>query len=192
MPIHSNVMNGPSTAARARKAHSAPGLAPDPSAVTTPQEYIRELRRLKAWSGEPSLRDLQRLTGLPRSTVAEALDFRRNRLPPLDRVLSIVMALATSEVVVADWEDAWKRIQMQKCLAPEPDPRPNHEPESPDGAPPHPGYNVRQRPGTQPRVLFAAALTCAVAVLIAASRPNLRCTCRLRMWRRDCSVHRLG
>lgn len=94
----------------------APTRAPDPAAATTPQEFVQQLRLLKAWSGEPSFRQLERTTGLPRSTLAQALDSRQDRLPPLDRIVAIVRALGTPAGTAQLWVDAWKKIQMLRCL----------------------------------------------------------------------------
>jgi DNA-binding CsgD family transcriptional regulator/lambda repressor-like predicted transcriptional regulator len=96
--------------------------APDPTAATTPSEFIRQLRLLKAWSGEPSLRQLERQTGLPRSTLAQALDARHNRLPPLERVVTIVLACGIPAGTAECWKDSWRKIRMLHCLPPDPSP----------------------------------------------------------------------
>ncbi|MDH6576172.1 hypothetical protein [Kitasatospora sp. MAP5-34] len=88
--------------------------APEPTDAATAQEFVLRLRALKSWSGDPSLRELQRLTGLPRSTIADALDPRRTRLPPLNRVLTIVLACGVPAGAAEEWETAWKRIQMRQ------------------------------------------------------------------------------
>ncbi|MFE6053202.1 response regulator transcription factor [Kitasatospora sp. NPDC056446] len=89
---------------------------PDPATATTPAEFVTQLRLLKAWAGEPSLRRLERRTGLPRSTLARSLDVRHNRLPPLERVVTIVRACGVPAVVADHWADHWRRIQMLACL----------------------------------------------------------------------------
>ncbi len=89
--------------------------APDPAAATTPAEFVTKLRLLKAWSGEPSLRRLEKQTGLPRSTLAQALDSRRNRLPPLERVVTIVLACGVPAGTADYWADSWRRIQILHC-----------------------------------------------------------------------------
>ncbi|MEV4561487.1 helix-turn-helix transcriptional regulator [Kitasatospora sp. NPDC049285] len=96
-----------------------PSTPPDPSAATTPGEFVQHLRQLKAWSGEPSLRRLEKTTGLPRSTLAQALDTRRDSLPPLERVTAIVSACGVPQRTVDLWKDAWRRIRMQHCLVPD-------------------------------------------------------------------------
>ncbi|MBD0669768.1 response regulator transcription factor [Streptomyces sp. CBMA156] len=90
--------------------------APDPATATTPAEFVRQLRLLKAWVGEPSLRRLERRTGLPRSTLARSLDVRHNRLPPLERVITIVRACGVPAAAADHWADHWRRIQMLACL----------------------------------------------------------------------------
>ncbi|MEZ0069274.1 DNA-binding CsgD family transcriptional regulator/lambda repressor-like predicted transcriptional regulator [Streptacidiphilus sp. MAP12-20] len=94
-----------------------PGI-PDPAAATTPAEFVTQLRLLKAWSGEPSLRQLERRTGLPRSTLAETLDPRHNRLPPLERVVAIVRACGAPASVAQHWADNWRKVRMLHCLPP--------------------------------------------------------------------------
>ncbi|GAA2151022.1 hypothetical protein GCM10009760_46010 [Kitasatospora kazusensis] len=159
---------------------------PDPAGATTAQELVHRLRLLKSWSGDLSLRELQRRSGLPRSTIADALDPRRTRLPPLGRVLAIVEACGASKGAVEEWEAAWRRIQLRPPLAadlppgdpvlPEPGSEPEDELEDgPEDEPGDgPGNEVEDGPGSGPRsggrvrgrrrpVLFlvAAALTAA-------------------------------
>lgn len=100
--------------------------APDPSTAVTPTEFIAQLRRLKAWSGEPSLRQLERRTGLPRSTLALALSPQHNRLPPLERVVALVRACGAPQTTTQQWVDSWRRIRMLHCM-PSPEPtQPTH------------------------------------------------------------------
>jgi transcriptional regulator with XRE-family HTH domain len=89
---------------------------PDPASATTPVELVRQLRLLKAWAGEPSLRDLERRTGLPRSTLSQTLDTRRTTLPPLERVTAVVRACGLPPAAAERWRVAWKRVRMQHCV----------------------------------------------------------------------------
>jgi hypothetical protein len=67
--------NGPDQNARDRAGPGEP---------TTTAEFVEALRDLKAVSGL-SLRELQRCSGLPRTTIAHALNPERSVLPPWDR-----------------------------------------------------------------------------------------------------------
>ncbi|WP_441249748.1 hypothetical protein [Kitasatospora sp. McL0602] len=96
--------------------------APDPAVVRTPQEFVQQLRELKAHCGEPSLRELQRRSGLPRSTLADTFDPRRTRLPPLDRITTIVAALGLPAEEVDAWSAAWRSLQGRLVQRTEPEP----------------------------------------------------------------------
>lgn len=85
-------------------------------------EFIGELRALKVVEGL-SLRELQRRTGLPRSTIAHALRTDRPVLPPWDRVAGLLRAMGVGEAELPGWKADWTRLR----LAPEdgrPEPRP--------------------------------------------------------------------
>ncbi|WP_280664604.1 MULTISPECIES: helix-turn-helix domain-containing protein [unclassified Kitasatospora] len=98
---------------------------PEPGGATTPQELVRRLRAFKAWSGNPSLRELERRTGLPRSTVSGDLSPQRSRLPPLQRVLTLATAFGASAEELARWRSAWQCIQMRQQSAEPPVPAPH-------------------------------------------------------------------
>jgi hypothetical protein len=53
----------------------------DPSDVRDAAGFVQALRALKVWAGNPSFNDLERRSGLPRSTLADALNPRRRQLP---------------------------------------------------------------------------------------------------------------
>ncbi|MFB7666330.1 helix-turn-helix domain-containing protein [Kitasatospora sp. NPDC056138] len=120
-----------------RLSQQLPATMPDPDGATTPQEFVRRLQAFKAWSGSPSLRELERRTGLPRSTLSGDLSHQRSRLPPLERVLALVTAFGASAEELARWQSAWQRIQMRQQSAEPPVPasRPTVEPPTPDVAP---------------------------------------------------------
>ncbi|MFE0464550.1 tetratricopeptide repeat protein [Kitasatospora sp. NPDC058965] len=82
-----------------------------PEAATTPVELLAELRLLRAWAGDPSLRDLQRTTGVARSTLAYALDPQRSTLPRLELVLAVVRACGASGPEVEAWRRAWRGLR---------------------------------------------------------------------------------
>ncbi|TWE18233.1 hypothetical protein FB465_3284 [Kitasatospora atroaurantiaca] len=84
---------------------------PEPSAFRTAEEFLQGLRLLRVDAGDPSLRDLARATGIPRSTLALLFDARRSRLPRLDRCAAVLRALGVAPPQVRQWAEAWKRIQ---------------------------------------------------------------------------------
>jgi tetratricopeptide (TPR) repeat protein len=104
---------------------------PDPAAARTPEEFVACLRELRTWTGQPSLRRLQRLGGqvesvggdevdaLPASTVSHVLTGKG--LPALPRMAfvdSFVTACLTAcdmpddEVAsrLARWRAAWRAL----------------------------------------------------------------------------------
>lgn len=72
-------------------------------------EFLASVRDLKAVSGL-SLRDLQRRTGLPRSTIASALRRDRTSLPPWDRTRALLLACGVPECDLGAWKQQWTRI----------------------------------------------------------------------------------
>lgn len=89
---------------------------PSPEQVETVADYVLALRARRAWGGSPSLRDLQRRTGLARSTIADALDHRRKRLPALELVVSVLKALDVTPAELECWTQSWRRIQTAAPL----------------------------------------------------------------------------
>ncbi|MER7580649.1 tetratricopeptide repeat protein [Kitasatospora sp. NPDC097691] len=72
--------------------------------------YIRELRALKVRAGQPSLQALQRRSGVARSTLSDALDPRRRRLPRLEVCLALVRACGVAPAEEARWRERWQQI----------------------------------------------------------------------------------
>lgn len=84
---------------------------PDPSAARDAAEFIRELRRLKGWVGNPSFQHLSRRSGQPTSTLADATNSQRVGLPRLEIVRAFVHACGLRDAEAAAWENAWRDIQ---------------------------------------------------------------------------------
>lgn len=80
-----------------------------PSPVTVP-EFARRLRLLRVWAGNPSFERLSRLSGVPRSTLADALSGCRARPPRLDVLRRFVRACGLDDEGVAGWEAAWRAL----------------------------------------------------------------------------------
>ncbi|MER7468325.1 helix-turn-helix transcriptional regulator [Streptomyces sp. NPDC097981] len=87
------------------------GPGPGPQALHTVGEFIEALRALKALEGL-SLRELQRRTGLPRTTIAHALQTQRPTLPPWDRALVLLQACGVPEAELQQWREAWTRLRL--------------------------------------------------------------------------------
>ena len=86
---------------------------PDPAAASTAADFACQLRLLKVWAGDPSLRDLSRMTGQPRSTISDALNPDRSRFPALDLVRILVQAFGGGEDLPR-WEQAWRDIKASR------------------------------------------------------------------------------
>ncbi|MGP9016881.1 helix-turn-helix domain-containing protein [Streptomyces sp. BR1] len=84
---------------------------PDPGALTTVGEFVQALRVIKVVESL-SLRELQRRSGLPRTTIAHALNGERPSLPPWDRVLALLRAFGVAEGELGRWKDTWTRIRL--------------------------------------------------------------------------------
>ncbi|MFD7540238.1 helix-turn-helix domain-containing protein [Streptomyces sp. NPDC059819] len=84
---------------------------PGPGVLTSPADFVRALRQLKAVSGL-SLHELQLRTGIPRSTIAHALKEERGVLPPWDRVLALLRACDIPDTLLPQWKSAWARITL--------------------------------------------------------------------------------
>jgi tetratricopeptide (TPR) repeat protein len=75
--------------------------------------FVQALRLLKIWAGDPSFDQLSKRSGLPRSTLADALRVRP-KLPSLEVVRGFVTACRVSDA--ADWIDAWRRLQSEAVV----------------------------------------------------------------------------
>ncbi|MDQ7908250.1 tetratricopeptide repeat protein [Phytohabitans sp. ZYX-F-186] len=80
--------------------------------MASPAAFVALLRMMKAWAGNPSFDRLARLSGVPRSTLADALSRRRSGLPALDVVRRLVAACGADAEGVRGWEAAWLRLQQ--------------------------------------------------------------------------------
>ncbi|SEM44256.1 ATP-binding protein [Streptacidiphilus jiangxiensis] len=76
--------------------------------------YIHDLRALKVRVGSPSLQELQRRSGVARSTLSDALNPRRPELPRLEVCLAFVRACGASAAEVARWRARWELIAQAR------------------------------------------------------------------------------
>jgi tetratricopeptide (TPR) repeat protein len=106
-------------------------LPDDPHDVA---DFVRALRALKLWAGDPSLEVLRRRTRVATSTLSDAFNPQRRRMPSLDLVRVIVRACGADPAQVAGWERAWRQLRERTDIAaatesaPLPHPVPRPEP----------------------------------------------------------------
>ena len=105
---------------------------PDPGLVGTVPEYVRELRRLKIWAGNPSLDQLRKLTGFPRSTLSDALNPKRSTLPAIELVRELVVACGCTEGETSKWLDGWRRVAAAQGVRDDPSPESDQRSSKPD------------------------------------------------------------
>lgn len=94
-------------------------VGPDPRAAGTIEEFVAQLRELRAWAGDPTLRELEKRAGgagrLPRSSVSDML-CRTDRLPKFDLVTEFVKACGAGNALPA-WIAAWHRLKRAQIEA---------------------------------------------------------------------------
>lgn len=130
---------------------------PDPETAHSPTAFIARLAELKVWAGNPSYEQLARRSGVPRSTLADALSPRRSRLPTLDLVRRFVAACGVDAEGRRRWEAVWLRLRCADLPRPGPvDARPPVE-ERTVGAP-GPGTRPPDEPTTAGPSLLPAAV----------------------------------
>jgi hypothetical protein len=120
---HPRRLQAPHTMPLARRPLLQP---PRPDADGTTAAYVRQLRALRAWAGQPSHNVITRrarhaLTSqydtwqdLPRSTFYDALNPNRVTLPSLDAVQFIVAALDPQSFDA--WTRAWQAVKVSEVL----------------------------------------------------------------------------
>ncbi len=94
---------------------------PDPSVVNNTETFIQALRDLRIAAGNPSLAVLSRRTGIPRTTLHDALSLKRMTLPTWDLVQKVARACNCAHDEVTQWGEAWRR-----AASPPAAPRPAH------------------------------------------------------------------
>ncbi|ANZ41256.1 hypothetical protein BBK82_40095 [Lentzea guizhouensis] len=82
---------------------------PGPEQVQTLDELIVALRVLKVWAGNPSLRQVEKLSGLARSTLADALSPKRRTAPAVEVFQGLLKAFGVTDT--EEWLAAWRRVQ---------------------------------------------------------------------------------
>jgi tetratricopeptide (TPR) repeat protein len=74
-------------------------------------DFVRSLRAVKVWAGDPSLETLRRRTGVATSTLSDAFNPQRRRMPSLDLVRAVLRACGANSSQVAGWEGAWRALR---------------------------------------------------------------------------------
>jgi Helix-turn-helix domain len=109
-------------------------LPPDPWQARTPEEYVRQLRALRAWAGKPGVKEIGRAgveLGLvydpgtahwrgdlvPSSTVYDTLNPRRAALPK-PQIVQMIVRACHADVEV--WTAAWQALAMRAFEAENP------------------------------------------------------------------------
>jgi hypothetical protein len=114
---------------------------PDPRHARAINEFIWCLRSLKVWVGDPSFEELRRRSGVPASTLADATNPGRARLPRLATVRAFVRACGVT-TGLAQWEQAWRTVQHLQRAASD---TPVRLPGRPDQLPPAARHFVGRR-----------------------------------------------
>lgn len=94
------------------------GVFPLPDDATDTAGFVRALRALKLWAGDPSLEVLRRRTGIATSTLSDAINPQRQRLPSLELVRALVRACGADPGQAAAWERAWRTARAADAMAP--------------------------------------------------------------------------
>jgi tetratricopeptide (TPR) repeat protein len=102
--------------AAAGRGDAPAGQVPDPLGAASAREFAVLLRLLKVWAGDPSFERLSRRSGVPRSTLADALSTRSARLPRLEVVGKFVRACGLDDEGVGRWERAWRLVGERATL----------------------------------------------------------------------------
>ncbi|TDD71582.1 hypothetical protein E1262_05380 [Jiangella aurantiaca] len=92
---------------------------PDPALARTGADFIVYLRRLKLWAGDPSFRELQRRSGVPASTLSDALNRKLARLPRLDVIRAFVSACGVGLADQARWVATWRALRLEEAATTE-------------------------------------------------------------------------
>ena len=97
---------------------------PVPAGTTDLTGFVRALRDIKVWAGNPSLETLRRRTGVATSTLSDAFSVQRRRLPSLEIVRAIALACGADRSEALRWEQAWRALAERLDAVAAPPPRP--------------------------------------------------------------------
>lgn len=96
--------------------HVVAGPPPVPDdRVTTVEEFIETLHRVRTWAGRPTYREIAYRGLLSPSTVCDLLKNKTGRLPSLFPVLEFLKGCGVSDPeVFAEWTFHWRRLEGQQ------------------------------------------------------------------------------
>lgn len=85
---------------------------PVPYDATSSLEFVAALRQVRAWAGQPSLRVIERRSGIPSSTLHNMLN--RTTLPPRwDNVAALLGVCGADPARLREWNRIWNRLVME-------------------------------------------------------------------------------
>lgn len=94
-------------------------LRPDPLQARSPTEFTAVLRRYRAWSGDPSFREIAGRAGgrIAASTIWQALQ-DGDAMPRMEVVVAIVAGCGGSEEDQRRFTTAWRAIRLATAPGP--------------------------------------------------------------------------
>lgn len=96
---------------------------PDPWEARTPAEYVYQLRALRAWGGNPGVKQVHTANGRSysgrRGSFYDALNPKRTSLPPLQIVWDLARTCGAD---VGEWESAWRALSLREFEKTNPSP----------------------------------------------------------------------
>lgn len=120
------------------------------------EEFGRALQDLRRAAGNPSFNDLAKATGIPRSTLHDAVSGKR--LPSLKVTLSLVSALHGE---AEEWRDRWVEVDRAR--------RPETSESSSESSPDRPSWLRRHRLPVIAAAVVVVAAAIAVPVVVSSS-----------------------
>ena len=111
-PRPADVRSGTSASLSTRRGPLG-GPPPIPVAAETSEEFMDCLLRVKIWAGDPPVRELARIIGLPPSTMGDFLRPRTGgRLPAVETICKFLEACGVHDQgVIDEWVYAWRRLR---------------------------------------------------------------------------------
>lgn len=116
LPGAGRTMVKPSRPTTRRELRPLAGPPPLPVTAENVSEFMDCVLRARIWAGDPPVRELARLTGVPPSTMQDFLRCRRGKLPPMEMLAKFLSACGIDDLsVVAEWMYAWRRLKFAEA-----------------------------------------------------------------------------
>nr|SAP16346.1 WD-40 repeat protein [Nonomuraea gerenzanensis] len=90
------------------------GPAPIPVNAETVEEFMRDIRRVKVWAQDPSVRVLAVKLDVPPSTLQDFLSNKNGTMPSWDMVLNFLRACGVDQDAYGEWGFVWRRLKHQE------------------------------------------------------------------------------